>query len=72
MKTAAAIRERAPSVGIQRMAQMLVEQLVEIMPELRDVAPWHQFGQRRSLEEYGRVMERTIADDAFVGSGDDD
>jgi transcriptional regulator with XRE-family HTH domain len=72
MKTAAAIHERAPSVGIKRMAQMLVDQLVEIMPELRDVSPWHQFGQRRSLEEYGRVMERTISDDTFCGSGDEE
>ena len=72
MKTAAAIHERAPSVGIQRMAQMMVEQLVEVMPELKEVSPWHQFGQRRSLDEFGRVMERTISDDSFDHSGDDD
>ena len=63
MKTAAAIRERAESVKIQRMAQMLVEQLTEIMPELEDVNPWHEFGQRRGLEEYGRIVDRTIPDD---------
>ncbi len=63
MKTAAAIRERAESVKIQRMAQMLVEQLTEIMPELRDVNPWHEFGQRRGLEEYGRIADRTISDE---------
>jgi len=72
MKTAAAIHERAPSLAIKRMAQMLVEQLVEIMPELKEVSPWHQFGQRRSLDEYGRVMERAISDDMFDCSGDDD
>jgi transcriptional regulator with XRE-family HTH domain len=72
MKTAAAIQERAPSLGIKRMAQMMVEQLVEIMPELKEVSPWHQFGQRRSLDEYGRVMERTISDETFSGSGDED
>ena len=26
------------------------------MPELKEVSAWHQFGQRRSLEEFGRVM----------------
>ena len=54
------------------MAQMMVEQLVEVMPELKEVSPWHQFGQRRSLDEFGRVMERTISDDSFDHSGDDD
>ncbi len=63
MKTAAAIRERADSLKIQRMAQMLVEQLTEIMPELQSVNPWHEFGQRRGLEEYGRIVDRTISDD---------
>ena len=71
MKTAAAIHERAP-VAIQRMAQMLVDQLVEVMPELEDVSPWHQFGQRRSLDEYGRVIDRRISDDVFGDCMDDD
>ena len=65
MKTAAAIRERADSVGIERMAQMLVEQLTEIMPDLDGVNPWHEFGQRRGLDEYGRIVDRTISDDLF-------
>jgi len=71
MKTAAAIRERAQSVGIQRMAEMLVEQLVEIMPELEGVSPWHDYGQRRSLDEYGRIADRTVSDDLFHGPSHD-
>jgi hypothetical protein len=63
MKTAAAIHERSASVGIRRMTQMLVDQLIEIMPELKDVSPWHTFGQRRSLDEYGKVMERRLSED---------
>ena len=63
MKTATAIRDRSESVGIERMAQMLVEQLTEIMPELEGVNPWHEFGQRRGLEEYGRTADRTVSDD---------
>jgi hypothetical protein len=39
---------------------MLSEQLVEIMPELKQVAPWHSVGQRRTLDEYGRIVERQI------------
>ena len=65
MKTAAAIRERSESIGIRRMAQMLCEQLTEIMPELDRVGPWHEYGQRRSLDECGRIVERTISDDLF-------
>jgi hypothetical protein len=69
MKTAAAIRERSGSEQIRRMAETLVDQLTEIMPELAEVGPWHNFGQRRSLDEYGRVAERPISDD-FVRHGD--
>lgn len=65
MKTATAIRERAGSVETQRMAQMLTEQLAEIMPELGEVNPWHEFGQPRGWNEYGRIVERTVSDDMF-------
>lgn len=62
MKTAAAIRERAHSPSIRRMADMFVEQLVEVMPELQEVSPWHAVGQRRSLDELGRAAERTLSE----------
>lgn len=71
MKTAAAIAEQSKAQGVQRMATMLVEQLVEIMPELADVSPWHSVGQRRSLTEYGRVVERRLCDDYFSVYHDD-
>jgi transcriptional regulator with XRE-family HTH domain len=67
MKTAAAILENAPTPRLERLAQTLVEQLVEIMPELEQVNPWHAVGQRRSLDELGRVAEQQIADDFFHG-----
>jgi len=60
MKTAGSIMENAPNKQIRRMAQMLVEQLIEIMPELEGVTPWHEVGQRRSLEELGRAVDRTV------------
>lgn len=65
MKTVAAIIERADSVGIRRMAETLANQLLEIMPELDGVAPWHAVGQRRTLDEYGRVVERSVADSSL-------
>jgi hypothetical protein len=39
---------------------------------LKDVSAWHTYGQRRSLEEYGRVLERSISDDVLDASGYDD
>lgn len=62
MKTVAAIREKAQSTSIERLAQTLVDQVLEIMPELKGINPWHSVGQRRSLEEYGRIVERTYSD----------
>lgn len=63
MKTAAAIHEEAKSVGVRRLAERLVDQLIEIMPELEEVGAWHAVGQRRSLDDYGRVFELCISED---------
>ena len=65
MKTAAAIAEQADSDGVQRLAKMLTDQLVSMMPELSEVSAWHSVGQRRSLNEYGRVVDRRPGDDFF-------
>jgi transcriptional regulator with XRE-family HTH domain len=70
MKTATSILESATSAATRRMAQMLVDQLVEMMPELAEVSPWHSVGQRRSLDEFGRAFERRISDDMFQGAID--
>ena len=63
MKTAAAIVENDHGRSIRRLAAQLVEQLVAIMPELREVTAWHSVGQRRTLDEYGRVFDRQVPDD---------
>jgi transcriptional regulator with XRE-family HTH domain len=65
MKTVAAIAEKANTPSLKRLLQMLGTQLLEIMPELTDVAPWHSVGQRRTLEEYGRAVERQMPDPMF-------
>lgn len=61
MKTAQALLEKAPNPAMKRMTETLVNQLVEVMPELEAVTAWHSVGQRRSLEELGRVAEQTIS-----------
>lgn len=65
MKTARSLLETAAGGATRRMAENLVEQLLELMPELADVSPWHTVGQRRSLEEPGRIAERTVSDRNF-------
>ena len=65
MKTAMAMLEQAQTTAQRRMAQMMVDQLVEMMPELAEVSAWHTVGQRRSLDEYGRAFDRRISDDMF-------
>ena len=65
MKTASALLELAPPGQLRRFAQMLVDQLIDLMPELKEVGPWHSVGQRRSLEEVGRIVDRRIPDELF-------
>ncbi len=68
MKTALSIAEQAEQKPIRRMAQTLINQLMEIMPELRGVNPWHQVGRRRS--EYGRAAEQSLPDEMFLDHDD--
>ena len=68
MKTTMAILERSEEAGIRRMAQMMADQLLEVMPELEDVGPWHNYGQRRSLDELGVAADRTLNYEALEGS----
>ncbi|MEZ6070271.1 MAG: hypothetical protein R3C10_08330 [Pirellulales bacterium] len=60
MKTAVALQEQCEKAQTRRMAETLIQQLVEIMPELEGVAPWHSVGKRRSLDDYGRIMYEPV------------
>jgi transcriptional regulator with XRE-family HTH domain len=66
MKTALAILERAQQSTIQRMAQTLVDQLIELMPELEEVGPWHAVGKRRTQDELGQAAYRRLSRDALA------
>ncbi len=65
MKTAKAILESTKSKSAQRLSNMLIGQLIQIMPELADVSAWHTVGQRRTQDEVGRIVERPIPDSFF-------
>lgn len=66
MKTALAIQESAKQETIRRMIQTMIEQLLEIMPELAGVGPWHAVGQRRRLDELGIAADRRMSDEVFL------
>lgn len=65
MKTAAALREQAQGPAADRLVTMLVGQILEIMPELQDVSPWHNVGPRRTLEDVGRAARFPVSEDVF-------
>jgi transcriptional regulator with XRE-family HTH domain len=65
MKTVLAIQEQAKQESIRRMAQTMIDQLVETMPELAHVGPWHAVGKRRRLNELGIAAQRHLAEDMF-------
>lgn len=60
MKTAQAMLEKAPTGEIRHMAEMFIEQLCEIMPELKDVGPWPAVGQRRTVDDVSKIMEQVV------------
>ena len=66
MKTAMAILERTGDPRTKRLAQTMVDQLIEIMPELRGVSAWHAVGKRRRLDELGIAAERSLSDEVFM------
>ncbi|MFN0021446.1 MAG: helix-turn-helix domain-containing protein [Pirellulaceae bacterium] len=68
MKTAASLLESAESPASRRMAENLVQQLCDVMPELKEISSWHTVGQRRSLDELGRAAEQVIDDSSMYGS----
>ena len=60
MKTARAVLTKARSAEQKRLAQNLVDQLTDVMPELKAVPAWPSVGQRRTSEELGRLVENPI------------
>lgn len=63
MKTAIAIRRQSRSEAERRLARLLIEQLLEMMPELKEVSGWPAVGHRRTADELGRIAENPIPDD---------
>jgi hypothetical protein len=65
MKTAVAIREAQSAGRIGRLATMLCEQLVRLMPELEEVSGWPQFGARRGQSAVAKALAQPIDTSEF-------
>jgi len=57
MKTVQAIMERSNQPSVRRLAQTMVNQLVEIMPELEGVTPWNSLDRKNARNENSRILE---------------
>lgn len=68
MKTAQSVLELTTQSRVRRMTQNLIDQLIEIMPEVQDVGSWPLVGQRRTLSELGRAVERYLPMSALLES----
>ncbi len=64
MKTAVAIKEAGGTPRIQRLADMLCEQLIELMPELTDISGWPQHGSRRP-DNSSHILEQQVKVDSL-------
>jgi transcriptional regulator with XRE-family HTH domain len=65
MKAARAILERASDSRTKRWSQMIVDELVEIMPELREVKPWKATPPRRRRDDYGSALLHRLSASVF-------
>jgi hypothetical protein len=57
------LRARPGPKAKRWLAGVLIGQLVEIMPELKEVAAWPAVGHRRTADELGRIAEHPVPDD---------
>lgn len=60
MKTVRSIEELSSSLPVQKLAETLKGQLLQLMPELEKVTPWPLIGQRRAPNEIGQIAERVF------------
>ena len=72
MKTVQTISEKTKQESVRRMAQTMVGQLVEIMPELANIGAWNISGRQRCRSELGAAAQRRLPDEMFVEHSDDE
>jgi transcriptional regulator with XRE-family HTH domain len=70
MKSALAIQGNAKQESVRHLVQNIINQLLEMMPELTGVGPWLAVGKRRRLDELGIAAQRRLSDDVFFDRED--
>ena len=65
MRTAVTILKRTRNAATHRRAQFMVEQLIEIMPKLKDTTPWPSVGKRRNRRDLGRAAQLRLPADVI-------
>jgi transcriptional regulator with XRE-family HTH domain len=61
MKTLRSMQEVARQASVQRLATVLVDQILEIMPELKTTIAWPAVGHRRKQSELGQAFFRGLS-----------
>jgi transcriptional regulator with XRE-family HTH domain len=61
MKTVRSIQEVARQAAIQRLATVLADQILQIMPELKNIIAWPAVGHRRKQSEFGQAFFRGLS-----------
>ena len=67
VKTAKSLVRNSKTPAVRHLAETLVEQLVEIMPELKDQGAWPDRGVQRPANEPGRILEYIVNTD-WIGA----
>ncbi len=62
-RTVNSLLKKADSPVSDRLTRMLINQLQELMPELKRIGAWPEYGQRRSGEEMGPTAYRIVQTD---------
>lgn len=65
MRTVQSIQETSTQLQVSRLARQLRQDLLKIMPELKDVTSWPVVGNPRSRNELGAIMDRCIPTNLF-------
>jgi transcriptional regulator with XRE-family HTH domain len=65
MKTIRTIQQRSHSASLKRLVETLIGQILEVVPDLKDTAPWPMVGRRRRQRDYGQAFFRRLSLDSL-------
>ena len=59
-RTAKTILRESRTATVRNLAQTMLNQIYEVMPEAAAMGPWNEVGQRRSPQDVPRIVEQTV------------